>query len=63
MSIESFNFSFLSITGWGRDLDYCDNEYRLTEIENELMVTKRKSGWGGINYEFRINMCTLLYTK
>ena len=41
------------------------NRNRLTDLENELMVT-RKELWGlgeGIGWEFRINTYTLLYLK
>ena len=36
---------------------------RLTDLENELMVTRGKRGGGGINWEFGIDMYTLLYLK
>ena len=36
---------------------------RLTDIENKLMVTKRESGWGEINYGFRISKYVLLYIE
>ena len=37
---------------------------RLRDLENKLMVTKReKCGRGGINWEFGINIYTLLYLK
>ena len=31
--IETFNFSFFSISGWGIDLDYCDTEWFALETE------------------------------
>ena len=31
--IEPFNFSFFSVTGWGRDLDYCDIEWFALEMK------------------------------
>ena len=31
---------------------------RLTDLENELMVTRGKRGGGGINWEFGIDMYT-----
>ena len=31
--VERFNFSFLSITGWDIDLDYCDIEWFALETE------------------------------
>ena len=34
---------------------------RFTDIENKLMVTKRKEGWEGINQKFGMNK--LLYIK
>ena len=36
---------------------------RLTDIENKLMVTKGERKGGGINWEFGINIYTLLYIK
>ena len=33
--IEPFNFSFLSITGWGIDLDYCDIEWFALEMNRD----------------------------
>ena len=42
---------------------YLQNRNRLTDLENELMVT-REEGWrGGIDGEFGIDMYTLLYLK
>ena len=38
MSIESFNFSFLSITGWGIGLDYCDIEWFALETNRDHSV-------------------------
>ena len=35
---------------------------RLTAFENKLMVTIGER-WGGISYEFGINIYTLLYIK
>ena len=29
---ELFNFRFFDISGWGIDLDYCDIEWKQTEI-------------------------------
>ena len=34
----SFNFSFFSITGWGIDLDYCDIEWFVLEMNNDHSV-------------------------
>ena len=36
--IEPFNFSFLSITGWGIDLDYCDIEWLSLETNRDHSV-------------------------
>ena len=36
--IESFTFSFLSITGWGIDLDYCDVEWFSLETNRDHSV-------------------------
>jgi len=37
-SIESFNFSFFSITGWGIDLDFCDIEWFALETNRDHSV-------------------------
>ena len=34
-----------------------------TETENELMVTRGEVGWGRLDWEFGIDMYTLLYLK
>ena len=31
--IELFNFSFFDLSGWGKDLDYCDIEWFALETE------------------------------
>ena len=36
--IEPYNFSFLSITGWGIDLDYCDIEWFALETNRDHFV-------------------------
>ena len=36
--IELFNFSFFSITGWGIDLDYCDIEWFVLEMNRDSSV-------------------------
>ena len=36
--IEPYNFSFLSITGWGIDLDYCDIEWFALEMNRDHSV-------------------------
>ena len=33
--LELFNFSFFSITGWGIDLDYCDIEWFVLEMNRD----------------------------
>ena len=38
MFIELFNFSFLSITGWGIGLDYCDIEWFALEMNRDHSV-------------------------
>ena len=38
MFIELFNFSFLSITGWGIGLDYCDIEWFALEMNKDHSV-------------------------
>ena len=37
-SIEPFNFSFFSVTGWGIDLDYCDIEWFALETNRDHSV-------------------------
>ena len=37
-SIELFNFSFFSVTGWGIDLDYCDTEWFALEMNRDHSV-------------------------
>ena len=36
--IESFNFSFFSVTGWGIDLNYCDIEWFALETNRDHSV-------------------------
>ena len=36
--IESFSFSFFSVTGWGIDLDYCDIEWFVLEMNRDHSV-------------------------
>ena len=38
MFIEPFNFSFLGITGWDIDLDYCDTEWFALEMNRDHSV-------------------------
>ena len=35
---EPFNFSFFSITGWGKDLNYCDIEWFALETNRDHSV-------------------------
>ena len=37
-SIEPFNFSFFSISGWGIELDYCDIEWFALEMNRDYSV-------------------------
>ena len=39
------------------------NRNRVTDVENELMVTKRGKQRGGLNWESEIDTYTLLYKK
>ena len=36
--IEPFNFTFFSVTGWGIDLDYCDIEWFVLEMDRDHSV-------------------------
>ena len=36
--IEPFNFSFFSINAWGIDLDYCDIEWFVLEMNRDHSV-------------------------
>ena len=36
--MESFNFSFFGISGWGIDLDYCDIEWFALEMSRDHSV-------------------------
>ena len=36
--MEPFNFSFLSVTGWDIDLDYCDIEWFFLVLNRDLSV-------------------------
>ena len=36
--LEPFNFSFFSVTGWGIDLDYCDIEWFVLEMNRDHSV-------------------------
>ena len=37
-TVEPFNFSFFSVTGWGIDLDYCDIEWYALEMNRDDSV-------------------------
>ena len=39
------------------------NRNRITDLENKLTVTKGERDGGGVNWEFGITRCTLLYVK
>jgi len=41
---------------------YLQNKDRLTDIENRLVVTKGRGGWGGKDWEFGISRGKLLHT-
>ena len=36
---RTINFSFFSITGWGRDLDYCDIEWFALKTNRDYSVS------------------------
>ena len=40
---------------------YLQNRSRLTDIENRLVIAKGKGGGGGMDQEFGISRCKLLY--
>ena len=42
---------------------YLQNRNRLTDIENRLVAAKGKGEGEGMNWEFGINICKLLYLK
>ena len=42
---------------------YLWNRNRLTDIENRLVVAKGKGGGGGVEWEFGVSRCKLLYTE
>ena len=42
---------------------YPRNRNRLTDTESRLVVAKREGSRGGLNWEFGINRCKLLYIK
>ena len=52
-----------SVLSW-KGLEYVEikilNKNRITDVENNLMVTKGER-WGGINWEIGIGIYTLLY--
>ena len=42
---------------------YLRNRNRLTDIENRLVVAKGEGGGGGMDWEFGVSRCTLLYIE
>jgi len=42
---------------------YLQNKYRVTDVENKLMVTSGEKRGGRINWESEIDIYTLLYIK
>ena len=36
--MEQFSFNFFSITGWGKDFDYCDIEWFVLEMNRDHFV-------------------------
>ena len=50
--IEPFNFSFFSITGQGIDLDYCDIEWLVLEMNRDHSVGFEIASKLGISYSF-----------
>ena len=58
--IETFKFSFFSITGWGIDLDYCDIEWFAMEMNGDdsvIFETMKRKGekerYTHLNAEFQ----------
>ena len=50
--IQPFNLSFLSITGWGIDLDYCDIEWFALEMNRDHFVIFETAPKFSISYSF-----------
>ena len=50
--VERFNFSFLSITGWDIDLDYCDIEWFALEMNRDHSVIFEIASKYCISYSF-----------
>ena len=42
---------------------FAKQTHRLTALENKLMVTRGEAWWGGIDWEFGIDMYTLIHLK
>ena len=42
---------------------YLWNRNRLTDIENRLVVAKGEGRWGGMDWEFGVSICKLLYIE
>jgi len=56
--IEPFNFSFFSITGQGTDLDYCDTEWFVLEMNRDYPVVFEIASkcYKMVNTENRLSM-------
>ena len=52
MFIETFNFSFFSIAGWGIDLDYCDIEWFALEMNRDHSFVFEIASKYCISYSF-----------
>ena len=46
--MEPLNFSFLSITEWGIDLDYCDTEWFALEKNKDHIPRGKTEGSGDL---------------
>ena len=42
---------------------YLQNRNRVTDVENQLMVTREERRWGGINWKIGTDIYTVLYIK
>ena len=38
LAVETFNFGFFGISGWGTDLDYCDIEWLALKMNRHHFV-------------------------
>ena len=54
--IELFNFSFVSIRGWGIDLEYCDIEWFVLETNRDHSVIFETASKYCISDSFLLNM-------